>query len=225
MKIVKLIVFSILILVGSSCQLDDYSLPAETLKGHLYDADGKAFISEQPNGFQIQLYEGSSINKLVFWGKPDGTFQNTKLFKGKYTVEPVEGAFFPVEKKEVTISGVSIVDFEVIPFLYIDATIVSEGKNIKATYKIKQSNGAAKILKARLLVSKWNPNVGMNYNDYETQRDLSAVSDVVIGSTEYIDYVNDIMASGVTYYARVVALSDNSAGRYNLSPVTKIVIP
>ncbi len=223
---VRYILFLIVIgLIFSACSLDNYDLPQESIQGKLIDKNGDAFISEQPNGFKIQLYEGDSPEKFSFWGKADGTYKNTKIFKGTYSIQPIEGAFFPIEPKTLTIKGNSTVDFEVVPFLYITATIINSNSDVKATYRITQSPGAGKIKMARLLVSKWNPNVGMNYLDYETTRALDGTSDTAITGTDYVDYVKGILVSGVTYYARVAVLAENTSGRYNFSPVVKIVVP
>ncbi len=116
-------------------------------------------------------------------------------------------------------------NFEITPYLTIDATIVQNGPNLKATYKIKQAPGAGKIRNARLLVNKWNPNVGMNYNDKGILRDLSNIPDATIVQTEYTDQIVDYLESGVTYYARVAVLANNALGRYNFSAVHKIVVP
>jgi hypothetical protein len=225
MKVRYILFFIVLGLSFTACSLDNYDLPQESIQGKLIDKNGDAFISEQPNGYKIQLYEGDSPEKFSFWGKADGTYKNTKIFKGTYSIQPIEGAFFPVEPKKMNIKGSSIVDFEVVPFLYITATIINSNRDVKATYRITQSPGAGKIKMARLLVSKWNPNVGMNYLDFETTRALDGTSDTAITGTDYIDYVRDILVSVVTYYARVAVLAENTSGRYNFSSVTKIVVP
>jgi hypothetical protein len=73
-------------------------------------------------------------------------------------------------------------------------------------------------------VNKWNPNVGMNYNDKSVLRDLSGVPDETIEMTEYSDQIYNYLESGVTYYARVAVLSENAFGRYNFSEVQEIVV-
>lgn len=225
MKIRYILFFVVLGLSFSACSLDNYDLPQESIEGRLIDENGDAFISEQPNGYKIQMYEGDSPEKFTFWGKADGTYKNTKIFKGTYSIQPIEGAFFPVEPKTLNIKGNSIVDFEVVPYLHITATIIQSNRDVKATYRITQSPGAGKIKMARLLVSKWNPNVGMNYLDFETTRGLDGSSDTAITGTDYVDYVMGILVSGVTYYARVAVLAENTSGRYNFSPVVKLVVP
>lgn len=221
-----IIALCILAVAVVSCKVDTYNLPSETLTGKVVCADGTPFITEQPNGFRIRLDEvvdGKITNfPQYFWGKPDGTFRNTKIFKGTYVVQPVEGAFLPVDPVEVEISGETELTFEVTPNITINAAITTSGPDIIAKYRLTKAPGAGKITTARLLVSKWNPNVGMNRLDREAVRDLSGVKDEAIVTTTYTDSVLDCLEPGVTYYVRVAALASNTSGRYNFSEVVKI---
>lgn len=225
MKGLKFIIFQILCLLAVSCGIDTYNLPDASIQGTLIDEDGNSLISEQPNGYKIRLQETGATSYIDFWGKADGTYKNTKVFSGKYTVQPIEGAFFPVDPVEINIDKEVILNFDVIPFLHISAEIVSVDKSIKAVYKIRKADGAGKIKTARLLVTKWNPNVGMNCINWEKTRNFATTEDSAIVSVSHTDVITDILESGVTYYARIAVLSENSAGRYNFSPVIKLVIP
>ncbi len=227
MKNITYLFSAIILLFVSSCQkLDTYDLPNETLKGKLTDASGNPFITEQPNGFQIRIIEDGSTQPRDFWGMADGQFNNTKIFKGNYKILPINGAFFPIKDTVKTeISGITTVDFKITPYLTVNASVVANGKNLVATYRINQAIGAGKISAARLLITKWNPNPGMNYSDKSILRDLSGVLDATIVQTDYVDQITGYVESGVTYYARVAVLSNNSLGKYNFSAVQKIVVP
>ena len=215
-----LILFGALAILGG-CQPDTYPLPSETLTGRLILEDGSPLETEQPNGFRIKLNEvvGGKITDMpqYFWGKADGTFNNTRIFKGEYIVQPVEGAFFPVDPVEIVISGRTELTFEVTPFLTILADVANSSADLVVRYRIHKAPGAGKITTARVLVSKWNPNVGMNRIDAEVTRDLSGTDDEVITKTTYTDKILDLLEDGVTYYVRVAALSTNTSGRYNFS--------
>lgn len=226
MKRYNLFFIPLFMAVAVSCAVDTYDLPGETICGTLRDADGNQLITEQPNGFTIRLQESGASTYIDFWGKPDGTYRNTKVFAGRYTVEPRDGAFFPVDPVEVDIEGELVLDFEIVPYLYIDNVSIQAVKDdITATYSIRKSRpDVGKISMARLLVSKWNPNLGMNYMDYEAAMDLSGIDDSEIEGQVYTQTVENILESGVTYYARVAALATNSAGRYNFSPVFELKV-
>jgi len=214
------------IVLVASCKVDTYSLPDARLHGALVCDDGTNLITEQPNGFKIRLYEIVNGKKSTipqdFWGKADGTFNNSKIFKGNYIVQPIEGAFFDVDPVEIRIEGDVTLNFDVTPFCTITANITSNGSDIIAKYKITKDPAAGKIETARLLITKWNPNVGMNYVDKEVVRDLSSVTDETIQKTTYSETVLDYVEEGVTYYARVAVLCSNTSGRYNMSEVIKI---
>ena len=222
----RIILYLSVIALLFSCTVDTYDIPSETLTGKLVLEDGSPLITEQPNGFRIKLNEivDGKMTDLpqYFWGKADGTFNNTKIFKGEYVVQPVEGAFFEVDPVEVVISGKTELSFQVTPYLTIMADITNSGPDIVARYRIRKAPGAGKIATARLLVSKWNPNVGMNHIDYEAVRSLADTDDEVIVNTTYTDKILDCLEAGVTYYARIAALSTNTSGRYNLSEVIKL---
>ncbi len=212
------------LLALSGCGVDNYAEPSETLTGKLIDSDGEPLITEQPNGFLIRLYEEGSSTAYDFWGKPDGSFRNTKLFGGNYTVQPINGPFLEVDPVEVRISGVTNVDFVVTPLCKIDATIINDGGDVKATYTVTKAVGAGKIRDAILLVTKWNPNVGIYCRDWSANTNFIPVDDALIVGTEQTLTVADVLESGVTYYARVGVLCENTVGRYNLSPITKLVV-
>lgn len=206
-----------------SCETDSYLLPGETLQGSLIDPDGSPLITEQPHGFKIRLLEDGGTQFYDFWGKADGTFKNTKLFPATYTIVPIDGPFFPVDAKIREVSGVVSVDFTVIPFAKIDADITMDQQHVKATFRIAKAAGAGKIKDAQLLLSKWNPNVGMYSKNWNKSLDLAGVTDVDIqnGAQELV--LENVLESGVTYYARVAVLCENQLGRYNLSEVTELI--
>ena len=92
-----------------SCEIDNYDAPDGTLTGRIIDAvTGTPISTEQPNGFRIRYEEISwsdNATAQFFWGKADGTFNNTKLFAGRYRVTPVEGAFLTPDAKEVEVGS------------------------------------------------------------------------------------------------------------------------
>lgn len=215
-----------LALAATSCMPDTYALPDGWLHGKLITPDGGTLMTEQPNGFQIRLKEivKGEISSLPqdFWGKADGTFNNTKIFKGSYIVQPINGAFLEVDPVEIDIDEDTEVDFEVTPNCTIEADITNSGADLVARYRISKDPGAGKIVKARVLVSKWNPNVGMNRIDKEVVRELEGIDDITIMKTTYTDTILDLFEDGVTYYVRVAALCENAAGRYNFSEVFEL---
>ena len=79
----------------SSCDLfkmDNYEEPAETLQGEVVDVvTGEPVLTDQGSeGIRVRLTELSwgpnATHNPDFYCMSNGTFQNTKLFKGNYNI-------------------------------------------------------------------------------------------------------------------------------------------
>jgi hypothetical protein len=150
--------------------LDNYDEPSETLQGEVVDvATGERVLTDQGSeGIRIRLTELSWTGIETptynpdFFCKPDGSFQNTKLFKGKYNIR-IDGPFIPLlredsngvpiadETQTVDISGVTQVKFEVQPFLkveWVGDPTVTNGRitaKVKVTRAVSEADFRAKI--------------------------------------------------------------------------------
>lgn len=128
MKKMKYMVLSIILLSGLySCEYDNFDGPQETLTGKVVDKVTKLpFETEMgANGVRLALMEYSwsdTPSPYYFYCMRDGSFNNTKIFKGTYGVEP-QGAFVPLVTADiprVEIKGKVELNFEVEPFLRIE---------------------------------------------------------------------------------------------------------
>lgn len=137
----------------TSCSLfevDNYAAPAETIQGEVVDvATGDPVLTDQGSeGIRVRLTElsfGSNVTPNPdFFCMPNGSFQNTKIFKGNYNIR-IDGPFIPLireddrgvpiadETKTMDISGVTKIKFEVQPFLkveWVSEPTVTNGKII-----------------------------------------------------------------------------------------------
>ena len=182
-------------------ELDNYDEPKETIKGEVVDvATGNRVLTDQGSeGIRVRLTELSWGDYVQhnpdFYCMSDGTFQNTKIFKGHYYVR-IDGPFIPLvretpdgvlladECKELDIKGTTKVKFEVQPFL-----------NVRIVGEPQVSNGQ---IKAKVVVErgvspedfrdKIQPTRGGDYSD-----DLMNVTDVQL----FVSY-----SSSVGYRAR-----------------------
>ena len=145
-------------------QLDNYDAPAETLTGKVVDAKtGEAVLTDQGSeGIRVRLVETSwegNVTPLDFNCRPDGTFQNTKLFEADYNVR-VDGPFVPIvlenaegtiisdESKNIHLKGSEDLLFEVKPFLnvkFVGAPSVSGGK-ITARVNVTRATSREELL-------------------------------------------------------------------------------
>lgn len=227
-KINILLLFVIATLTMSCEKLDNYDEPGERLSGSLIDqTTGEALVTEQPNGFRIKMSEISwsdNPEPEYFWGKADGTFNNTKIFAGTYEITPVEGAFFPVESQTHEIKGTVNIEFKVIPYLSVSITDAKRinDETMEVTYTIARKQVGDKILDSRVFIST-NPNVGTNIlsNDLSPLKDLKDIPDEDILQTTFKETIKGLV-KGKTYYVRVGARTDNANKRYNFTKVIKV---
>lgn len=150
-------------------EIDNYDAPAETLTGMVVDvATGEPVLTDQGGeGIRVRLLELSykaDPAPFDFNCKPDGTFNNTKIFKGNYNVV-VDGPFVPLVRKDPDgnllpdgdqswtgdIDGTRELKFEVQPFLKVEldgSPAVSNGKisaKVKVTRAVSVADFQAKV--------------------------------------------------------------------------------
>ncbi len=222
---------SLLVLTVSCGEDDNYAAPDAGIRGSVIDNITKQPIqTEMPNGIRIRMLEKKYATpaNIDFWVKADGTFENTKVFTGVYDIMPIEGAFFPVDAKEVNVQGMTEVNFTVIPYLAITASAAASPGTVTFTYKLSRSQAAGKITEARVMASSI-PTVNttvfdqINGANKSVTRDLSGIDDEVILDSEYTDTIAGLV-SGKTYYVRVAARTSTIA-KYNYSPVIIVQVP
>ena len=152
----KIIYISILTLLSVSCtKFDNYPTPSETLKGTVVNkTKGKGLETELGgNGIRLKLMELSwsdNPTPYYFFAMQNGAFNNTKIFKGNYTIS-AEGPFVPLVQsdnagkiildnsitKEIT--GVTEQNFEIEPFLnleWVDEPVANANGTITANIRI-----------------------------------------------------------------------------------------
>lgn len=229
MKKINLLMCMLFVLGMMSCgDIDNMNGPNAAITGSLIDeTTNKPILSEQPNGFRIKMVETSwseSATPEYFWGKADGTFKNTKIFSATYDVQPVEGAFFPVDPVSVQIKKSENIEFRVTPYLSIHPIRIEiVGEAIQVEWNISRSKVGDKMLDTRVFVVHDNPNVGTNYftTALSPMDDLSSIPDEEALSTTYKHTITGLQ-KGKTYYVKIGARTDNSSKRYNFAETVKL---
>ncbi len=93
MKLINITGMCAALLMLSSCsmfEIDNYDEPEETIQGRVIDVKtGNPVLTDQGSeGIRVRLTElswGDNVeHNPDFFCRPDGTFQNTKIFKGNY---------------------------------------------------------------------------------------------------------------------------------------------
>lgn len=232
MKKMKYIVAACLVMGGflSSCDIDNYEMPDGTLTGNVIDeVTGEPYISEQPNGFRIRYKEISwsdAATNQFFWGKADGTFNNTKLFAGTYEVAAVEGAFIEPETQTVDVKSgkTTTVTFKVMPYLsFSNVSVVKAGdSSVKVTFTVTRNVASATLEDYRIFASSKTPYVGFNSgaSENEVSKEATPLTEADLGVPIEVTLNNYV--AGKTYYIRVGARCANPLNRYNMTEVFTI---
>ena len=213
-----------------SCEIDNYEGPDGTLTGSVTDAmTGNPIQTEQPNGFRIKYEELSwseTSPSQYFWGRPDGTYRNTKLFDGHYRIAVVEGAFLSPESQEIDIrsGNVTTVNFTVTPYLsFSNVSVVKAGEsNVKVTFTINRNIPSAALRDYQIFASSKTPYVGRNEGASESaiSKGSTTLTEANLGVP--IEVILNNYVAGKTYYIRIGASCVNPSNRYNMTEVFKI---
>jgi hypothetical protein len=162
MKKISFYLLSFALFSLTSCnlfELDNKDEPAETLQGEVVDAEtGDPVLTDQGSeGIRVRLLElsyGDNVTPFDFFCKQDGTFQNTKIFKGHYNVR-VDGPFIPLLREDnagtpladdtqtLDIAGVTKVKFEVQPFLKVEWVGEPQIVNGKVQAQVRVTRGVS----------------------------------------------------------------------------------
>lgn len=230
MKLFKHIIYGVAgaAFLCSSCKIDNYPAPTAGIQGAIIDAGtGKQVPTEQPNGINIDFREtkyGTNATPNDFWCKADGSFENTNLFAGQYKIIANQGAFFPItDTAVVNVSGITTVNFKVVPYLNITATVTAVKGGVQTSYTISRQKVGDKINFAGTIVSAF-PSVSNTINEFSSTHDLNGTADDTVLATPYSDTVTGL-TSGSTYYVRVEARTANAYNRFNYSQTVQVVIP
>ena len=238
--------------VAGACskEYDNYPAPQETLTGSVTVADGKPLQTDasEAGGTRIRLDELSYSDNPVpfyFFSRQDGTFNNTKIFKGKYRIS-VEGPFVPLlqmdaagkitvdNRKTVDVAGTTHVDFKVEPFLNVEwvgepvynatnKTITVQAKFTRGTTNAAfQQNVTDIFLFVNPVPYIGNPNKDDRYSQQISYSGTNGNS--LAGQTITITTKGQLSTSR-DYYLRVGARIDYGLKYYNYTDVKKISIP
>jgi hypothetical protein len=119
-NIIGRILMGVIILAIAACtKTDNYDGPNASFQGNIVSSTGGNLLTSG-NSTQIRLQQVGWTTPQTIPSKFDGTFEDTKLFKGNYKVVPTGGAFWPVtDTILVKIDNGTKHDFTVTPYIVI----------------------------------------------------------------------------------------------------------
>ncbi len=239
----------------SCTKIDNYDAPTETLRGKIIDAGtGKTLQGEVSGengiGTRIELRELSwSDNPTPQYlaTMQDGTYNNTKIFAGKYKIS-ADGAFVPLvqtgppavdNSKTVDVhGGVTTVDFTVEPFLrveWVGEPILNPNGTI--TVKVKITRGTdhpdfqLNVTDINLYVNRL-PFVGNNANSFDarySKRTPYSGTDGnnLLGEVLTLTTTGGALPTNRDWFLRVGARTTypNNGRPFNYNEVIKVSIP
>jgi hypothetical protein len=225
------------VLLGFSCtKADNYPGPDSAYQGNIIDSvTGKNLLTET-GGVQIELRQISwtaNPSPYDIPSKPDGTFEDTRIFSGHYNIIPTKGAFWPVTDSTIMdIKGNTTHDFKIVPYLEIvNVTHVQAADSLVMTFQLQapRTAGLPQIIDATLFVNN-TPYVGSGaniqafFNQGPATVQINSGWNSGIAATTYSVVVHSLQP-GWTYYARVGVRVNDSYKKYNLSDVVQVVMP
>jgi hypothetical protein len=223
-----------MLIAGVSCvKKDNYDAPEASFEGNLVDQSSKNNIQTATGNVTIRLEQlnwSATPAPQDIPVKMDGTFKNSKLFKGHYRVSIKGGAFWAVPPVELDIDKGTKYDFSLTPYLYItsfthklDSTTLTLRFNMQAPIA-----GMPSITEIQPYV-----NTTEMVGPGASIRDYSEVYKITV-EKEWADmspadrspeFVIPNLIRGRTFFVRVGVRFNNDDKSSNLSEIIKIVVP
>jgi hypothetical protein len=235
-KTIGRILLGLTILASSACtKIDNYGGPNASFEGRIIDATTKENFQTSTGNINIRIEQISwseTPSPQDIPSKMDGTFKDSKLFKGKYRITPMGGPFWPVyEPVELDISSGTKHDFELTPYLVINnLTQEMDGADLKLHFDIDAPIGAGlpTLLDVQPYVNTTKL-VGPGASIFEYSDGCKALINkewLNMGPAEKsITLTVPNILKGRTFYVRVGVRLNDSYKSSNLSKIIEVKIP
>jgi len=231
-KLISIILAGMAVLAISACtKTDNYDGPNASFQGNITSTAG-GNLPTSSGSTQIKLQQIGWTTPQTIPSKFDGTFEDTKLFKGGYRVIPTGGAFWPVyDTITVNIAQGTRHDFTVTPYIVIkNFTATLTGTTLNITYDID-----APIVAGLPTIKDTQPYVNTTklVGTGASIRDFSDVNAVTINK-DFIDMsaaeksrtlTVPNLIPGRTFFVRVGVRLSDSYNSSNFSNIIEIDVP
>lgn len=209
--------YFLIVLILSSCTIDNYAIPELKLSGKIVDAETGELVpsSGASAGTIVKLFEGNANQPLIFNTYPDGTFKNSRIFPANYRVVAI-GPFDSVtDTLSLNINDNTKIEIKAIPNVRLKlASLGLSGEKAKIEVEYNKTDPDQKLLKLGVIWSTFPyPNVTVFP---EGDIVLDDVASMGLDEGEKIYEITQLK-SNTKYYIRAFALSDNAGAYYNYS--------
>lgn len=231
-KLISRILVGATILASSACtKIDNYPGPNASFQGNIISSTGGNLLTSG-GSTQIWMQQIGWTAPQTIPSKFDGTFEDTRLFSGRYRVLPKGGAFWPIyDTVTVNLGNGTKHDFTVTPYLVIKnfkATL--SGTTLTLTYDID-----APVVAGLPTIKDTQPYVNTTrlVGTGASIRDFSDVNAVTINKN-FIDMTAadksrtltvPNLIPGRTFFVRVGVRLNDSFNSSNFSEIVQVDIP
>lgn len=240
-KTIKGLAFVFILLGTYSCgKTDNYASPNASFQGNLIDSVTGQNLLTETGGAQLELKQlswSSTPDPYYIPAQPDGSFEDTRLFSGKYSVLPIQGAFWPTDSVVTTIQAGSTMNFTVVPYLEVTNftdSVSADSLVMTCQLSAPRTNGLPQILEIWPFVNSTefvgsgayitNYTISDNSNPSYNLWPINSNWTPSIGTATYRLVVHGLLP-GRTYYARLGVRVNDSYKQFNFSPIVAVTTP
>ncbi|WP_219222717.1 DUF3823 domain-containing protein [Pedobacter antarcticus] len=234
-KLLTKILLGVTVIASYACtKIDNYDGPNASFEGNIISTQGGNLLTSQ-GSTQIRLEQiswSANPSPQEIPSKFDGTFKDTKLFKGNYRIIPKGGAFWPLRDTVVMEIGKDTRrDFEVTPYLLIkNFTATVNGTTLTLKYNLEApiSVGMPSILETQPYVNTTKlVGAGASIRDFSDvyKKAINKPWASMTAADKAISIDIPGMLPGRTFYVRVGVSLNDSFKSSNFSEIIEVNIP
>lgn len=212
------LLLSLFLFVLAGCEIDNYEAPELTISGKILDAETNELVESGGinAGTLVKVYEGNSIQPLIYNTLPDGTFVNSKVFPGNYSLE-AEGPFTMVDGglQNLVINSDKEIEIRVLPNVRLTISVEEQSReSAKINLSYEKVAAEQELLDLGIVWSEYrNPNIFSFPGGSLLQEDVSGRG-LTVGEQSFI---LENLKPNTVYYVRGSARTANPGNYYNYS--------
>jgi hypothetical protein len=235
-QLISRVLLGVCVLATSACtKIDNYDAPDASFEGRLIDATTHANFLTSQNSIQVRMEQVSwsaTPSPQEIPSKFDGTFKDTKLFKGTYRIIPKGGAFWPIyDSVRVDIAKGSSHDFELTPYISIKnftQSLVGTTLTLKFNIDAPIAAGLPTIIDAQPYVNTTKlVGAGASIRDYSETKAVTINKEFVDMSAadKAITLTIPNLIPGRKFFVRVGVRLNDSFKSSNFSEIVEVDVP